>query len=361
MRYQTYQHNRNYGCRVSEPVLQGHQCVVLENEKLRVTIIADKGTDVYEFLYKPGDVDFMWRSWVGLRERPHFEPTSPRTAGAHMDYYEGGWQELFPNCGNLSLHQGAEIGQHGEVLLLPWRYVITKDEPDELEVRFEVRTVRTPFHLVKTVSLRRDEAILRIRERVTNEGGQEVNFTWGHHPAFGWPFIDESCRVDLPPCRIHTTAEFTPTTSRLAPDQTTDWPNAEGTEGGQVDLSRIPGPEVAASDMVFLEEIADGWYAVTNSRLRVGFALRYPAEVFKHLWYWQVYRGGRDYPWWNATYNIALEPCATLPVLSHAAARGEALSLGAGESTEVELLAIAFEGLTRVTSVDARGEVMSDE
>ena len=110
-----------------------------------------------------------------------------------------------------------------------------------------------------------------------------------------------------------------------------------------------------------LRKVADGWYAVTNTRLRVGFALRYPAEVFKHLWYWQVYRGGRDYPWWNATYNIALEPCATLPVLSHAAARGEALSLAAGESTEVELLAIAFEGLTRVTSVDADGEVMSDE
>jgi hypothetical protein len=363
MSYQTYQHNRNYGCRISEPVLQGHRCVVLENEKLRVTIIADKGTDIYEFLYKPSDIDFMWRSWVGLRERTHFEPTSPRSAGAHMDYYEGGWQDLFPNCGNLSLHQGAEIGQHGEVLLLPWRYVITKDEPDEIEVRFEVRTVRTPFHLVKTVSLRRDEAILRIRERVTNEGGQEVNFTWGHHPAFGWPFIDETCRVDLPPCRIHTTAEFTPTTSRLAPDQTTDWPNAVGTDGGQVDLSRIPGPEAAASDMVFLEEIADGWYAVTNTRLRVGFGLRYPAEVFRHLWYWQVYRGGRDYPWWHATYNIALEPCATSPVLSHAAARGEALSLSAGDSTEVELLAIAFEGLDRVTGISPDGEVIkgSDE
>ena len=83
-----------------------------------------------------------------------------------MDYYEGGWQELLPNCGNLSLHHGAEVGQHGEVMLLPWRYAITRDEPDEIEVRFEVRTVRTPFHLVKSVSLRRNEAVLRIRERV---------------------------------------------------------------------------------------------------------------------------------------------------------------------------------------------------
>jgi len=357
MSYQTYGHNRNYGCRISELVLEGHRCVALENEKLRVTIIADKGTDIFEFLYKPRDVDFMWRSWVGLRERSHFIPTSPRAAGAHMDYYEGGWQELMPNCGNLSLHHGAEVGQHGEVLLLPWRYTITRDEPDEIEVRFEVRTVRTPFYLVKTVSLRRNEAVLRIHERLTNEGGQEVNYTWGHHPAFGWPFIDESCRVDLPQCRIRTIADLTPTTSRLAPDQLTDWPMATGTDGGQIDLSQISGPEAAASDMVFLEGITDGWYAVSNTRLGVGFALRYPADVFKQLWYWQVYRGGRDYPWWSATYNIALEPCATLPVLSHAAARGEALALGPGESQEIDLTAVAFEGPGRVSCVSAEGVV----
>jgi hypothetical protein len=143
----------------------------------------------------------------------------------------------------------------------------------------------------------------------------------------------------------------------LAPDQLTDWPTALGADGGHVDLSRIPGLDAAASDMVFLEGISDGWYAVTNTRSRVGFAMRYPADVFKKLWYWQVYRGGQDYPWWSATYNIALEPCATLPVLSHAAARGEALTLGAGESREIELLATAFEGAGRVSGVSPEGIV----
>lgn len=358
MSYQTYNHNRNYGCRLTEFVYQGYRCVALENEKLRVTIIADKGTDIYEFLYKPRDVDFMWRSYVGLRERDHFVPTSARAPGAHMDYYEGGWQELFPNCGALSLHQGAEVGQHGEVLLLPWRYTITKDDPDEIEVRFEVRTVRTPFHLVKTLSLRRNEAVLKISERVTNEGGQEVDFTWGHHPAFGHPFIDEHCRVDLPPCRIRTFADLTPSTSRLKPDQTSDWPFAQGLNGETIDLSQIPGLDTAAHDMPFLEGIADGWYAVTNTSIGVGFGLRYPADLFKVLWFWQVYRGGRDYPWWSATYNIALEPCATLPVLAKAAAAGDALKLGAGESREAELLAVAYEGAEGVSGITPSGKVV---
>jgi hypothetical protein len=274
-----------------------------------------------------------------------------------MDYYEGGWQELFPNCGALSTHQGADVGQHGEVLVLPWNYLVTVDTPEEVEVRFDVRTVRTPFHLTKTVRLRRNESVLRIAERVVNEGGHAIDFTWGHHPAFGWPFIDDSCRVDLPGCRIRTYDDYSPDTSRLAASQDCAWPLAEGRDGKRVDLSRIPGPEVAAQDMVFLEGISDGWYAVTNVGRRVGFALRYPADVFKVLWYWQVYRAGEGYPWWGATYNVALEPCSSLPVLAAAVRRGDALRLGAGEAMEIELMAIAYEGLERVAAVGADGGV----
>ena len=132
---------------------------------------------------------------------------------------------------------------------------------------------------------------------------------------------------------------------------------AEGRDGNKIDLSRIPGPDEAVNDMIFLEGMQDGWYAITNTAMRVGFAMRYPAELFKHLWYWMVLRGGRDYPWWSATYNIALEPCATLPVLAEAVERGEALRLSAGESREIELLAIAFEGPESVNEVSADGEI----
>jgi hypothetical protein len=339
----SFHHDRNYGCRVSEFVYRDYRCLALENEKLRVTIVADKGADIYEFLYKPRDVDFMWRSRTGLRPRGYV-PSSSRAAGAFMDYYEGGWQELFPNCGGASVHQGAELGQHGEVALLPWEYAITADEPDHIEVRFEVRTVRTPFRVEKWVTLDRGLAALRIRERVTNESSQKVDFSWGQHPALGWPFINEGCRVDLPDCRIRTYEEFNPVTSRLEANQDTRWPMARGRAGEAVDLSRIPGPDAAASDMVFLEGMKAGWFAVSNPAMNLGFMLRYPIDVFKVLWYWQVYGGGVDYPWWSSTYNIALEPCSSLPILSRAAERGEAMTLGPGESREIEMTAIAFEG-----------------
>jgi hypothetical protein len=144
----------------------------------------------------------------------------------------------------------------------------------------------------------------------------------------------------------------------LKGDQSAKWPIAEGREGGAIDLSRTPDPKIESQDMIFLEGITDGWYAVTNAALGVGFGLRYPADVFKVLWYWQVYRGGRDYPWWSATYNMALEPCVTMPVLRRAAEAGEALNLGPGESREVELLAVAFEGLETVSGLTPEGKVL---
>jgi hypothetical protein len=344
MHYQTYDHNRNYGCRLMEFVYRGYRCLTLENELLRVMVVADKGTDIYEFLYKPRDIEFLWRSPQALRPMPLYPPSTPRPAGPHLDYYEGGWQEMFPNCGVASVHQGAEIGQHGEVLLLPWAHSVTSDTPDEIEVRFEVRTVRTPFRLVKHLSLSRGQAVLRIRESVTNDGGQEVGFSWGHHPALGEPFLEEGCRIHLPDCSVRTLAQFTSPTSRLKPDQLSQWPAAVGRDGSMVDLSITGSPGLAVNDMVFLEGISDGWFAVINPRLNLGFGMRYPADIFKYLWYWQVFRGAMDYPFWGATYNIALEPCATLPGLSEAAGKNQSLKLAPGATLTAELQAAVFQG-----------------
>ncbi|MEW6213403.1 MAG: DUF4432 domain-containing protein, partial [Acidobacteriota bacterium] len=151
----------------------------------------------------------------------------------------------------------------------------------------------------------------------------------------------------------------TPATSRLKADQLADWPFAEGRNEDRVDLSLIPGPQIEAHDMVFLEGITEGWYAVTNTRTNVGFALRYPADVFKWLWYWQVYRGARDYPFWSSTYNLALEPCATLPTLSRAVERGEALRMLPGESREINLTAAAFEATDRIIGLSEDGQIVS--
>ena len=53
-----YTHERNFGCRLREYLYKGLRVVTLENELLRVSILADKGTDIFEFLYTPLDVGY---------------------------------------------------------------------------------------------------------------------------------------------------------------------------------------------------------------------------------------------------------------------------------------------------------------
>jgi hypothetical protein len=52
------------------------------------------------------------------------------------------------------------------------------------------------------LSLRRDVGALFIQERLVNESPVEFAVMWGHLPAFGEPFLDESCVVHAPAHKV---------------------------------------------------------------------------------------------------------------------------------------------------------------
>ena len=339
--YQTYSHERNYGSRIREFVYRGHRCLSIENELLRVVVSADKGADILEFLYKPIDLEFLWRSYGGLRQVEHFRPSSPLTAGHFREHYAGGWHEMLPNGAGPCEHRGAEFGFHGEATNLAWDYTIEIDEVECVEVKFRVRLVRLPLLVEKTLRLESGQSSLRIRERIVNEAGHAVEMLWGHHPTFGWPFLEAGCKVNLPPCRI-VVGDQPLRGSRLAPSQSSNWPIAISSGGDPLDLSLIPGPEARSQDFVRLEGLEEGWFSIVNPHRQVGFKLTWDKKIFPMLGFWQVFRGAEDYPWYGMTYLAALEPACDLPSLTDAAERGTALKLESGVALETELVATAF-------------------
>jgi hypothetical protein len=100
---------------------------------------------------------------------------------------------------------------------------------------------------------------------------------WGQHPCYGWPFVDDTCRLYLPPCRALTYEEKLAPTTRFKPGQDTDWPWLETVDGRRIDASRIPGP-VRSHDHVYLTGYREGWYALTNEGQGIGLALRFDPE-----------------------------------------------------------------------------------
>jgi hypothetical protein len=89
-----YEHFKNYGCRLhTDYSYKNLRVAILENDLLRVFVLVDKGADIFELLYKPHDIDFMWLSPWGIKSPSNFVPTVSAREGNFMDYYEGGWQD----------------------------------------------------------------------------------------------------------------------------------------------------------------------------------------------------------------------------------------------------------------------------
>lgn len=347
---------RNHGCRITVGTIEGLDVVVLENATLRVGVLAGKGADVFEFRYKPRDADPLWRAPNGIVNPARGTPTSSLADGAFMDAYEGGWQELFPTLGAPAEFHGVQLGEHGEVALLPWDVRIDRDDPEGVSVTFSVACRRTPFRLRRTLSLAGDAAVLRIDEEAENTGAEELDFMWGHHPVLGAPFLAPGGTLSLPGGRVQATA-LTPDGCRPA-GEATDWPRYCSPAGHEEDLRRLPEPDPAHVDELYVSEMPAGWYAVTNPQLGVGFGLRWDLETFPYLWLWRTLGPAPGFPWYGRTYTLGLEPFSSVPPQYDAAREAGTLHrLGPGAALSTSLTAVAFAGDGPVEEIDADGTV----
>ena len=339
-----YTYGRKTGCRISlDYTYRGMRVAFLENESIRVGVLLDKGADIFEFTFKPLDLDFMWQSPIELRKP--FVATSALPEGAFHDYFYGGWQEVLPSAGWASEpYLGTFQGLHGEVSLLPFEAAIQEDTPETVSLSTRVRTYRSPLTLARTMTLKRDMAALFIHERLVNESEDEFAIMWGHHPAVGTPFLDENCVVSTPAKKVEVLA-FHPN-GLWKPGGDYDFPMVPNQRTGQLqDITHVLPRTTRSVDVVFFKELSDGWYKITNQKTGAGFSLAWDIKLFKYLWMWQVYGGHNDYPWYGRTYNAALEPFTSYPPagVQNALQNGSALIMKPNEILETDLVATAFQ------------------
>jgi len=339
-----YTYGRKTGCRMSlDYTYRGMRVAFLENEVIRVGVLLDKGADIFEFTYKPADLDFMWQSPIEMRKP--FVATSALPEGAFHDYFYGGWQEVLPSAGWASEpYLGTFQGLHGEVSLLPFEAFIQEDQPDLVSLKTRVRTYRSPLTLERTMTVKKNLAALFIHERLVNESESEFAVMWGHHPALGAPFLDENCVVATPAKKVEVLA-FHPN-GLWKPGGDYDFPMVPNQRSGEKqDIRRVLPRETRSVDVVFFKELSEGWYNITNQKTGLGFGMAWDVSLFKYLWMWQVYGGHNDYPWYGRTYNCALEPFTSYPPagIQNAIKNGSALILKPAEVIETDLVAVAFQ------------------
>jgi hypothetical protein len=348
-------------CRITDKCsIQGIPVVLLENDYLRVVVLVGKGTDIYEFRHKQTDTNVLYKTPWGITNPQSYVHDSPDPTGQFMDFYHGGWQELFPNAGNSCVYKGAALGFHGEICKVPWSYTIKDRGPKRVSIECRIRTVRTPFSIEKTFFMDSETASLGIRESVTNEGSEPLDFMWGHHPAFGAPFLSEHCRL-FAPCTQVETSQPLPARQILCPNtEYNSFPFVKTADGRNFDLSRTLPRSAGVTNLTYLKGLTGGWYCFINESTRLGFAMKWDVSVFRYLWLWQEFGGTRNYPWWGEGYVVGIEPHSSLPALGLNAAieRGTQLNLQPGATISTTLVASVFQAEGIPKDVTDEGQVI---
>lgn len=353
---------REGSCVVRETTLaRGVPGLILENDVISVTVLPGKGADIYELVSKPDGIDVLWKSPWGLLP-PGGIHSAADSATAWLEAYEGGWQEIFPNGGNANTYRGVELNFHGEASLATWDYEIIQEGGEAAEARLSTRLRRSPFSIERTMRFEAGKPVLFISERITNHGREELEAMWGHHPAYGAPFLSGACRIDTNARVVHADDEIGGPLNPLDKGATFTWPHGER-DGVASDLSRVAGPDDPPHEtMAYLTDFAGehAWYGITNTELGLGVGMAWPKAVFPFAWFWQEMHASPGFPWYGEVYVMAIEPSSSMPGHGLSAViekTGTQLSIPAGESVEVEFAAVLYHASEGIDGIGADGTV----
>jgi galactose mutarotase-like enzyme len=290
---------------------------------LEVEIVADRALDVLSASYR--GIPLTWRGPGGLAHPTYSEPG---VAAFERNFFGG----LVTTCGLSAFGPpGSDVDgswqQHGYINHAPAEAVAHTTSWDGGRCTFEISgTIREARMFGPSLRLERTwraalgENTLRVRDRVTNEGGERAPHMVLYHCNVGFPLLDE--------------------TTELAVTHRAMRPRDDVALAGLPDWNRGGLPQAGFQEQVFIHEpLADGggWASASasNARLDAGrgveLTVRYRPDQLPALMTWRML--GRK------TYVMAVEPanCATIEGREIARERGTLPFLESGETRQYDL------------------------
>lgn len=346
-----YYGNRNYGCRFKDVLFHGARTIILENEKISVMILVDRGTDIISFNYKPTDTEFMWLNPVGLNILDKMNYTQWDRQYWKDNYY-GGWFECFPNVGPEGKYKNSLFTDNAEIRYHPFDVTVVKDTAEEIILKFFARCSKTPYSLEKYVMIRSNEPTLFIKEKITNHSDERCGFLWGHHPNAGGRFLDDDIIIDMPECTLYTMD------NNQNKSKTSVWPYAY-VNGEKVDVRSILSKgEKNANALFYLNDVKEGWGAFRNPKKKLGFGLSWDNDMYKSGILWISYDKSRIHCDYDGRRLITIFPKTDdANGIEDAQNRGILSYLEPNESKEAWINATVFDGEREVKKIDSEAKV----
>ncbi|RED64835.1 DUF4432 family protein [Cohnella lupini] len=290
----------NGACTATELLIEGIQAVRLENEWLCAAVLVGKGTDIWELVYKPLNLELLMRTKNGLTPYEGRDFREIRLVH-YAEGYPGGWQEIIPN---RALFGSGEVGasEEGESAGVPWEYRIDREDGHGVSLHCRLSLPYTPLTVEKTITLKAGERAIRLTERITNRDGDVVHLIWTHHPAFGAPFIGERAKVVLPKDSIaFNVLRYENNRSESLASFEEEITSVTLPGGKRKNLLEIDPRKADGEECYIPVRIpAEGEVGIDNPDLNVKLRLEWDRDAFPCLRYWSNNDEGK--------YTVALEP-----------------------------------------------------
>lgn len=317
---------------------RGFPALILENSRLRVTILPGHGAKILELNSKRAGRDLLYH-------HPRFDVRPPVFGANADDWWTGGIDEIAPT-GHPCVVNGEQLPSLGEFWSQAWSHSVEERGPDRAAVHLWAQGVITPLRIDRWLELLPESSVLTARHRLSNVGRAPFDFMWGIHPGIA---VRPGSRIEVP-ARRGVYAEGHPANG-VEPGTVFDWPELPAA-GGPLDLGVARPSDPPSWELVYATELSSGWLAVTDPDAGNGFAIAFDAAIFPVVWQWGVWCG------WRGLYTVAVEPWTAWPArLDQVIEAGRQRTLEPGATFETELRYVAYEGMTSVSSVDRSGRV----
>ncbi len=178
----------------------GCRCIdVRTGSGLEYTVVCDRGLDISLASYKGTNLVFLTQN---SESNPAFCKT-----------YDFEWMRTFTagllttcgpqNIGNPCVDNGEELGVHGRWNTFSASNVCDIIDTEKGEIRIS-GTMNDAVSMGHKLSIRRSisskigESVIVIDDEIKNEGSRPVPLNILYHINFGYPFLDENIRIEIP-------------------------------------------------------------------------------------------------------------------------------------------------------------------
>jgi len=290
-----------------ETTYRGRRAAIIENNHLRVTVLAEGG-HIAEILDQPSGVNPLW-----IPPWPSIEP-STYDPGQHPEYGTGTEAKLLSGImgHNLCLdlfggpspaEAAAGVTAHGEGSVVPYEI---SERDGELTLRAHLPLAQLRFE--RCIALF-DRAV-RIRETVENLSASDRPIAWTEHVTLGPPFLERGAtqfRASATRSKVFE-SEFG-SAAYLKTGAEFDWPMAPLSGDGLADLRVFNRDPVSSA---FTTHLMDpnretAFFAAFAPAFKLAFGYVWRRADFPWLGIWEENHSRTNPPWNGQTLTRGME------------------------------------------------------